>query len=441
MNLKFWTYLLIYLFSSILNLVFFFKVLRLPLRKRHFLVLIFLILINILASGFNYLAIVFSELITIVFLWLIFKKKISSYSILGAILFVFNVEVVGDICRAILLDVTVKVIKDIKLIMLANIVLMIVPLAIIVFIMQRFNNRLNKEFVGSNGRILSWLIFYIYVVNIAIAIIYTTTNNIPPVYFFFGSVLLFQTLFAIGIYYLMQKNQKVALKKSKNEELEREQKKLEDYAHYLEKNEDELRAFRHDYLNMFNSLKISAEEGDTKELITQLDEYTKTNLNADAFKKYKDVNHVHVKSLKSIIISKLTEMYDLKIPYNFECSEIMTDIPSGINEMDLIRIIGITCDNAIEESKELINDKKEAQIEIMIYSIDGEFEYEIRNRKRHVSISTKKIQQKGYSTKKEHSGLGLTIIRRITENYENMSITYDIDNNYFDFYLVIDKEV
>ncbi|OYS34978.1 hypothetical protein CBF78_00605 [Lactobacillus taiwanensis] len=119
MNLKFWTYLLIYLFSSILNLVFFFKVLRLPLRKRHFLVLIFLILINILASGFNYLAIVFSELITIVFLWLIFKKKISSYSILGAILFVFNVEVVGDICRAILLDVTVKVIKDIKLIMLS----------------------------------------------------------------------------------------------------------------------------------------------------------------------------------------------------------------------------------------------------------------------------------------------------------------------------------
>ncbi|WP_222610422.1 hypothetical protein, partial [Lactobacillus taiwanensis] len=85
---------------------------------------------------------------------MIFKKKISSYSILGAILFVFNVEVVGDICRAILLDVTVKVIKDIKLIMLANIVLMIVPLAIIVFIMQRFNNRLNKEFVGSNGRIL-----------------------------------------------------------------------------------------------------------------------------------------------------------------------------------------------------------------------------------------------------------------------------------------------
>lgn len=441
MNLKFWTYLLIYLFSSILNLVFFFKVLRLPLRKRHFLVLIFLILINILASGFNYLAIVFSELITIVFLWLIFKKKISSYSILGAILFVFNVEVVGDICRAILLDVTVKVIKDIKLIMLANIVLMIVPLAIIVFIMQRFNNRLNQELVGSNGRILSWLIFYIYVVNIAIAIIYTTTHNIPPVYFFFGSVLLFQTLFAIGIYYLMQKNQREALKKSKNEELEREQKKLEDYAHYLEKNEDELRAFRHDYLNMFNSLKISAEEGDTRELIAKLDEYTKSNLKADVFKKYQDVNHVHVKSLKSIIISKLTEMYDLKIPYNFECSEIMTDIPSSINEMDLIRIIGITCDNAIEESKELIDDKKEAQIEIMIYSIDGEFEYEIRNRKRPISISTKKIQQKGYSTKKEHSGLGLTTIRRITENNENMSITYDIDNDYFDFYLVIDKEV
>lgn len=217
--------------------MFFFKVLKLPLRKKNFLVLLFLILINILASGFNYVAIVVSELVTMVSLWLIFKKDKNSYSILGAILFVFNIEVVGDICRAILLDIIVKFIKNVQLVMLTNIVLMIAPLATIVFIVQRFDKRLNKEFIGSNGRILSWLIFYIYVVNIAIA---------------------------IGIYYLMQRNQREALKKSKNEELEREQKKLEDYAHYLERNEDELRAFRHDYLNMFNSLKISAEEGDTK---------------------------------------------------------------------------------------------------------------------------------------------------------------------------------
>ncbi|MCR1903045.1 GHKL domain-containing protein [Lactobacillus taiwanensis] len=192
---------------------------------------------------------------------------------------------------------------------------------------------------------------------------------------------------------------------------------------------------------MFNSLKVSAEEGDTKELIEKLNTYTKTNLKSDAFKKYKDVNHVNIRSLKSIIISKLTEMYNLEISYNFECDEVINKIPPNINEIDLVRIIGITCDNAIEESRELIRKGEDAQIEIMIYSTEETLEYEIQNKKRNLAISTKKIQQKGFSTKKEHSGLGLATIRKITETYENMSITYDISNDYFDFYLVMDREV
>ena len=192
---------------------------------------------------------------------------------------------------------------------------------------------------------------------------------------------------------------------------------------------------------MFNSLKVSAEEEDTKELIEKLNTYTKTNLKSDAFKKYKDVNHVNIRSLKSIIISKLTEMYNLEISYNFECDEVINKIPPNINEIDLVRIIGITCDNAIEESRELIRKGEDAQIEIMIYSTEETLEYEIQNKKRNLAISTKKIQQKGFSTKKEHSGLGLSTIRKITETYENMSITYDISNDYFDFYLVMDREV
>lgn len=186
------------------------------------------------------------------------------------------------------------------------------------------------------------------------------------------------------------------------------------------------------FSKVFNLILQSAEK---------LNTYTKTNLKSDAFKKYKDVNHVNIRSLKSIIISKLTEMYNLEISYNFECDEVINKIPPHINEIDLVRIIGITCDNAIEESRELIRKGEDAQIEIMIYSTEETLEYEIQNKKRNLAISTKKIQQKGFSTKKEHSGLGLATIRKITETYENMSITYDISNDYFDFYLVMDREV
>ena len=152
------------------------------------------------------------------------------------------------------------------------------------------------------------------------------------------------------------------------------------------------------FSKVFNLILQSAEK---------LNTYTKTNLKSDAFKKYKDVNHVNIRSLKSIIISKLTEMYNLEISYNFECDEVINKIPPHINEIDLVRIIGITCDNAIEESRELIRKGEDAQIEIMIYSTEETLEYEIQNKKRNLAISTKKIQQKGFSTKKEHSGLAV----------------------------------
>ncbi len=84
------------------------------------------------------------------------------------------------------------------------------------------------------------------------------------------------------------------------------------------------------FSKVFNLILQSAEK---------LNTYTKTNLKSDAFKKYKDVNHVNIRSLKSIIISKLTEMYNLEISYNFECDEVINKIPPHINEIDLVRII------------------------------------------------------------------------------------------------------
>ncbi|WP_251717876.1 GHKL domain-containing protein [Lactobacillus agrestimuris] len=218
------------------------------------------------------------------------------------------------------------------------------------------------------------------------------------------------------------------------------QKQLEEYAGYLEKSEDELRAFRHDYRNMLNSLKISAREGNTQEVIDLLDKYTQTNLDSKALLKYKDVNHIHIKSIKSIIISKLTEMYDLNIPYNLECRQVIKKIPD-VNEIDLIRIIGITCDNAIEESQLMLEKGLKPEIQIMFYSNSkDEFEYEIRNKIHDKNISASQIQKKGFTTKKNHQGLGLTNIRNIESKYPNMTISHTVEDGWFDFYMMIDAE-
>lgn len=187
-------------------------------------------------------------------------------------------------------------------------------------------------------------------------------------------------------------------------------------------------------------MKISAEEGNAKEIISLLDEYTKEHLDSQALQKYKNANHIHIKSLKSIIISKLTEMYNQKKPYNFECRQEITQIPN-VNEIDLVRIIGITCDNAVEESQMMLQKGLRPEIQIMFYSNnDKEFEYEIRNKIHQNNVSVTQIQESGYSTKKGHQGLGLANIQKIESKYPNMTLSQIIKNQWFDFYMVIDDE-
>ena len=87
------------------------------------------------------------------------------------------------------------------------------------------------------------------------------------------------------------------------------------------------------------------------------------------------------------------------------------------------------------------HDIRSAEVQIMVYSDGpGEFEYEIRNKIKNRKISTQEIQQRGFTTKKDHKGLGLTNIKEIDSKYPDMSISYTVRDGWFDFYMTIDTE-
>ncbi|MCT7707243.1 MAG: GHKL domain-containing protein, partial [Lactobacillus iners] len=306
------------------------------------------------------------------------------------------------------------------------------------------NGKIYNYLANQNNKIFVGILAYTYVSTVSISIIYIQSKSFTPLTLFFSLYILIQTIFAIFIYHEMTMVQEKLLNKKDQEKLKQQQHQLEEYASYLEKSEDDLRAFRHDYKNILNSLKVSAQEGNVQEVIQKLDKYTETNLNSKALLKYKDLNHIYVKSIKSIIIPKITELYNLDIPYNFECRNNIRNLPDHVDELDLVRIIGITFDNAIEESKALIAEKhdiRSAEVQIMVYSDDpDEFEFEIRNKIQNKNISTSQIQQRGFTTKKDHKGLGLANIKEIESKYPDMSISYTIQDGWFDFYMTIDTE-
>ncbi|MBF0772282.1 GHKL domain-containing protein [Lactobacillus johnsonii] len=426
-------YSFLMLISGVTDLWIFFRVSQIAASKKNILILGgVLLLLPIVCVGIVQLA-TFLEILFFIFY---FRKSKEKDVAVGSILIVGVVDSIIDILNSILMELL-----HIEDIIYLDLLVQISIIILAVFIIETLYKFLYSYLMSENHNVFIGLLIYLYVSTTLTMIFYAQTKKVTSLSIFFTIFVLIQIVFAIATYVELINIQKHLLKKSQQDKLIKEQKQLQEYTRYLEESEDELRAFRHDYRNMFNSLKISAQEGDTKELIQKLDEYTKTNLNAKAFEKYRNVNHIKVKSLKSIIIAKLTEMYGSKIPYNFECRDDITKIPNNINELDLVRIIGISCDNAIEESKALLKQNKKAHIEIMISSNeDGEFEYEIQNKRRDSEISLKQIQQRGYSTKKSHSGMGLANINSIKNKYENMTISYEIPKGYFDFYLVIEPE-
>ncbi len=436
--------LIVSILSMLLDFLFFFKITNLSLGGwKNFLYLLLVVIIGLCTNNWGYKGDVVYNLTVVLALYLIYRTKINTYLILNSIIFVFNIEIVLDIVRSIFLGI-IRYDLSKEALMMLNSVLAFISCFLIVFLMNKYSLQIRQHLIGNNKRITLWLNCYLYLVTIIISIVYTESTHIPPVSIFFISFLILQALFAIGIYNLMLIEQKQIIQKRKQEEFIKNQHQLEEYTTYLEKSEDDLRAFRHDYKNILNSLKVSAQEGNVQEVIQKLDKYTETNLNSKALLKYKDVNHIYVKSVKSIIISKLTELYNLDIPYNFECRNNIRNLPDHVDELDLVRIIGITFDNAIEESKALIAEKhdiRSAEVQIMVYSDGpGEFEYEIRNKIENRKISTQEIQQRGFTTKKDHKGLGLTNIKEIDSKYPDMSISYTVRDGWFDFYMTIDTE-
>ena len=387
------------------------------------------------------------QVIVIIVYFIVIKKQ-NVKIIFGATLVFELLDLVLGISTTII-ELTIPVYYlDAGLVMLIGEILFVILIQINHLIIQRL-------LTDSNSNIFIGLLLYIYLASSIIYFFVLKDDKLSEVLDLSLGLLVLQITFSIFIYLAglhiqkglltkqEQKNQELELQLllSKQRAIEIENKQLQEYTCYLDKNEDKLRRFKHDYQNLLDGLRIGAQEDDVQAVINQLVEYSASHFNQKALRKYKGVNHIHDKNLKSIAIAKLTKLYDLKIDYSFGCDKDIDQIPRSVDVLDLIRIIGITFDNAIEESQKLINKTKQknsARVDAMYYQEDGDFEFEIRNRIVDRNIDTNNIQKKNYSTKNGHMGLGLSNVQKIVHKYENsMLVKYSVQNGWFVFNLIV----
>jgi two-component system sensor histidine kinase AgrC len=202
---------------------------------------------------------------------------------------------------------------------------------------------------------------------------------------------------------------------------------LSQYINQLDKDQKEMHKFKHDFKNILSSLNTIALSNDNpnlKKSLTELEGYSSqyfSNISMDDFKDLEYISNIYIKSL---LISKLKTIKANGITCYFECKNDISHI--ALNIFDLIRILAVSIDNAIEETAHQANGK----IQIILINKDNQIDIIIKNTITK-SIPIDQIKQYGFSTKKGHEGLGMVNIQDIKKKYQNLLIHYDVLNKWF----------
>lgn len=225
-------------------------------------------------------------------------------------------------------------------------------------------------------------------------------------------------------------------KETYTRELTKEQlNNLKMYTDQLEHDQIKLRSFEQNYKGTIKKLRSIAQAKDYAKMKTSLgtlEDYSNSYFDNISMQLFKDLNNVQNPYLKSLLISKLTLINQNKIDCHFECRDVVNDI--AINIFDLVRLLGISIDNAIEATK----GQKDGQIQIALVQEPTQLSIIINNTTSEKS-DINEMMQEGFTTKQHHTGLGLVNVQDIKKKYPNLFVQYRKNDKWFNLNVVIIK--
>ena len=191
---------------------------------------------------------------------------------------------------------------------------------------------------------------------------------------------------------------------------------LNEYTKNLEMVYNNLRSFRHDYINIMASLAAYIDEKKYKELETFFYEHI-LPMQKNLTQKNEALNnllHIHLLELKSILYTKLILAVNQDI-------EVHIDIPDEIDSVhmepvDLTRMLGIYLDNAIEAALET----EHPILNFHLGKINQDIVFIISNTFMDKGLSVTQMYKKDVTTKGAGHGIGLYNVSEILNRYHNI---------------------
>ncbi|MBM7606621.1 two-component system sensor histidine kinase AgrC [Metabacillus crassostreae] len=236
--------------------------------------------------------------------------------------------------------------------------------------------------------------------------------------------LVYFVLLAISIVVLSY----LAFKQFKMKQREQEMRNFESYVASLEQINQDMRKFKHDYVNILSSLRTFIDDKDFDGLHTYfydhiLEANHQEQLNQQAMMKLKNMK---INSLKGLLTTKILQAQSHRVPFYLEIVEEITDI--SVDPIILNRMIGILLDNAIEAAREIEN----GEVRIAFIKMNEEVLFVVTNTfDEKTNIKVHEIYQEGFSTKGENRGLGLANLLQMKNELKNVRLNTKISSPQF----------
>lgn len=245
--------------------------------------------------------------------------------------------------------------------------------------------------------------------------------------------LIYLLLLAISIFVILY----LAFKQYQIKQREQEMQNFESYVASLEQINQDMRKFKHDYVNILSSLRTFIDDKNYDGLHTYfynhiLEANHQEQLNEQAMMM---LNNLKINSLKGLLTTKILQAQSHHVPFYVEIVEEISDIP--VDPIILNRMVGILLDNAIEAAREVEN----GEVRIAFIQMNGAILLVVSNKfDAQLNLKVHEIYKEGFSTKGENRGLGLANLRQMKNSLTNANLNTKISPPYFIQEIEVQKE-
>ena len=232
------------------------------------------------------------------------------------------------------------------------------------------------------------------------------------------------TLGGISIY-IFSNNQKLAFA---TREKVIEQRAMQLYIDEISKQNEEINQFRHDYLNILSSLESYLEEGDLQALTVyyqQTIQPTRTLFLANA-SKLSALQKIDHPAIRGIFMTKLLLAQEKGISVHLEMTGKII-FPKHVFDLNLIRILGILLDNAIEEVDAL----GKGELAVAFFQEKDALVILIQNTVRNPVEPLYQLKKQGFSTKGKGRGYGLSTVDELMSQTSDLLLETTIIQHLF----------